>query len=118
MSQVKLSAIDKATKHFQSQLTKELEKFHCEEWGLDIFYTKIHSLKTESKIVELAQAGKSVEALVQTVISKALDSNGKPLFTQYDKDALMNECDPAVVLKISRVLSGGDLPEVSEIEKN
>lgn len=118
MSQAKLSAIDRATKHFQSQLSGKLEKFHCEEWDLDIYYTKIHSLRTESKIVELAQAGKSVEALVQTVISKALDSEGKPIFSQYDKDALMNECDPAVVLKISRILSGGDLPEVSEIEKN
>jgi hypothetical protein len=118
MSQAKLSPIQQAQKHFQSKLSGELKKYTCEEWGMDIYYREIHSLRTESKIVELAQAGKSVEALVQTVLSKALDAEGKPLFSQYDKDALMNDSDPTVVLKISRVLSGGDLPEVSEIEKN
>ena len=89
-----------------------------EEWDLDVYYRDVNTLRTESKIVELAQAGKSVEALVQTVISKSLDKDGKQLFTQYDKDALMNDADPSVVLKLSRALSGGDLPAVEEIEKN
>jgi Cdc6-like AAA superfamily ATPase len=118
MSQAKLSAIEKAQKHFQTKLTTELKHLHVKEWELDIYYRDIHTLRTESKIVELAQAGKSVEALVQTILSKALDKEGKLLFTQYDKDALLNDADPAVVLNISRVLSGGDLPQVSEIEKN
>ena len=118
MSQVKLSAIQKAQGHFQSKLSAELKMVRIEEWDLDVYYRDINTLRTESKIVELAQAGKSVEALVQTVLSKALDKEGKLLFTQYDKDALMNDADPAVVLKLSRVLSGGDLPAVEEIEKN
>lgn len=118
MSQNKLSAIQKAQGHFQKQLANELKKYRVEEWDLDVHYRMLNSLRTESKIVELAQAGKTVEALVQTIISKALDAEGRPLFTQYDKDTLMNECDPNVVLKLSKVLSGGDLPTVEEIEKN
>jgi hypothetical protein len=30
----------------------------------------------------------------------------------------MNECDPAVILKLSRAITGQDLPSVEEIEKN
>ena len=118
MSQVKLSAIQKAQGHFQTKLSADLKMVKIEEWDLDVYYRDVNTLRTESKIVELAQAGKSVEALVQTVISKSLDKDGKQLFTQYDKDALMNDADPSVVLKLSRALSGGDLPAVEEIEKN
>ena len=118
MSQVKLSAIQKAQGHFQSKLAADLKMVRIEEWDLDVYYRDVNTLRTESKIVELAQAGKSVEALVQTVISKALDKDGKQLFTQNDKDALMNDADPSVVLKLSRALSGSDLPAVEEIEKN
>jgi hypothetical protein len=118
MSQTKLSAIQKAQGHFQKKLANELNHHRVEEWDMDVYYRTLSSLRTESKIVELAQAGKTVEALVQTVISKALDAEGKPLFTQYDKDTLMNECDPTVVVNLSRVLSGGDLPNVGDLEKN
>ena len=118
MTQTKVSAIEKAQKHFQNKLAVDLKMFHVQEWDLDIYYRDVNSLRTESKIVELAQSGKTVEALVQTVISKALDKDGKPLFSQYDKDALMNDADPTVVVEVSRKLSGGDLPKVEDIEKN
>lgn len=118
MTTSNLSAIQKAQGHFRNKLSNELKKHHVEEWDLDVYYRELSNLRTESKIVELAQAGKSVEALVQTIISKALDAEGKQLFTQYDKDTLMNECDPTVVISLSRVLSGTDLPTVEEVEKN
>jgi hypothetical protein len=118
MSQTKLSAIQRAQGHFQKQLANELQHTRIDEWDMDVYYRSLSSLKVESKIIELAQAGKSVEALVQTIISKALDAEGKQLFSQYDKDTLMNECDPAVVLKLSRAITGQDLPSVEELEKN
>jgi plasmid stability protein len=118
MTTSNLSAIQKAQGHFRTKLSNQMKKYHVEEWDLDVYYRELSSLRIESKIVELAQQGKSVEALVQTIISKALDAEGKPLFTQYDKDTLMNECDPAVVLKLSRVLSGAELPSVEDVEKN
>ncbi len=118
MTNAKLSAIQKAQKHFQNRLGGELKKHHVAEWDLDVYFRDITTLKQEAKIVELAQQNKTVEALVEAIIAKALDSEGKPLFSQYDKVTLMNECDPNVVLSLSRVLNGGDLPSVGELEKN
>jgi hypothetical protein len=114
----KLSAIQRAQKHFQGKLAGALKEHYVEEWDMTVFYREISNLKQEAKIVELATQGKNVEALVQTVLDKALDKEGKPLFQQADRAALMNEADPAVVLKLSRVLNGSDLPSVGEIEKN
>jgi hypothetical protein len=118
MTTEKLSAIQKAQKHFQVRLGGELKKHHVTDWDLDVYFRDITTLKQEAKIVELAQQNKTVEALVEAIIAKALDKEGKPLFTQFDKPALMNECDPNVVLGLSRVLNGGDLPTVGDLEKN
>ena len=110
------SAIEIVKKQFQARIAGKLNQYHVDEWGMDVYYRNITTLKQEAKIVELSTQGKSVEALVEAVITKALDEDGKPLFTQYDKAALMNEADPAVILKLSRALNGGDLPSVEEVE--
>lgn len=114
----KVSAISKVQKHFQSKIAGEMKKTVVEEWDLEVYYRTTTSLKQEAKIVELSTQGKTVEALVEGIIAKALDEAGKPLFTQYDKAALMNEADPAVILNLSRILNGSDLPTVEDAEKN
>lgn len=118
MTEGKKSAIDRVTNHFRNQLSGELKKHHVEEWGLDIYFRQITTLKQESKIVELSAQGKSVEALVETIIQKALDADGKALFKPLDKVTLMNEADPKVVLDLARALNGNDLPTVEDVEKN
>lgn len=110
--------IDAVTKHFRGKLAEGLEVYHVEAWNLDVYYRKINTLKQESRIVELSTQGKSVEALVETIIIKALDSEGNALFTNHDKTVLMNEADPAVILELSRALNRSDLPQVEDIEKN
>lgn len=114
----KKSAIDIVTKHFQGKVAGVLKHHHVEAWGLDVYFRPTTTLKQEARIVELSQQNKTVEALVETIIIKALDEAGNPLFTQYDKAALMNEADPTVVLALARVLNNNELPTVDEAEKN
>jgi len=118
MTKPQLSPIQRAQKHFQGRIAGTLKKYHVQEWDLDVYFREITSLRLESQVVELAQQGKNVEALVVTIINKALDENGNPLFTMGDKSTLLNEADPSVVLSLARILNGGDLPTVEDIEKN
>ena len=46
-----------------------------------------------------------VEALVETVLVKSRDVNDKRLFTDADRFKLMNEADPAVIIKISTAIN-------------
>lgn len=114
----KSPAIELVKKQFQAKVAGELKSTYVEEWDLTVYFRSTTTLKQEAKIVELSSSGKTVEALVESVIAKSLDESGQPLFSPYDKAALMNEADPAVVLKLSRVLNGSDLPSVEELEKN
>lgn len=111
-------AISKVTSHYRSKIGGELQHIHVPEWDLDVYYRPVSTLKHESQIVELHGQGKAVEALVVSIINKALDKEGKPLFAQADKPVLLNEADPTVVLDLARALNGTDLPDVEELEKN
>lgn len=114
----KPSAIDKATSHYKSKLSGEMKKIHVPEWELDIYYRPLTNLRQEAEIVELTKQGKSVEALVVSIINKACDEEGNPLFVKADRAALMNQADPTVVLNVATKLNGGELPTVEELEKN
>jgi len=55
--------------------------------------------------MQLHQQGKVVEALVETIIVKALDANGKKLFQPAERLHLLNSVDPKVLVKIATELN-------------
>ena len=94
-----------AQEHFKSKLAGGLNKMSIPEWKTDIYYKPAYSFAVEAKIIELQQAGKIVEALVESIISKALNPEGKPMFNRMEKLTLMNEVDPQVLLRIATILN-------------
>ena len=112
-----MSILENVKSHYKSKLSGELQKLSVPEWKSDVYYKTAHSFATESKIIELQQQGKTVEALVESVILKALDPDGKPLFTKFDKNTLMNEADPSVLMRIAAILNSATT-DYEEIAKN
>jgi len=106
-----------AQEHFKSKLAGGLQKFSVPEWKTDVYYKSAYSFAVESKIIELQQSGKTVEALVESIIAKALDPEGKPMFTRMDRLTLMNEVDPSVMLKVASVLNSATT-EYESVVKN
>jgi hypothetical protein len=93
--------IDKATGHFESVLAQGLKgPIAVAEWDAEIYYKPATTMYEESKIIELTQAGKTTEALVQTLIMRARDKDGNLVFDGADKPKLMRAVDPAVILRI------------------
>lgn len=112
-----MSILENVKSHYKSKLSGELQKMSVPEWKTDIFFKQAHPFAVESKIIELQQAGKTVEALVESVILKALDPEGKPLFNKFDKATLMNEADPNVLMRIAAVLNA-TTSDYETVEKN
>ena len=46
-----------------------------------------------------------MEALVETLIQKALDENGKRLFSNADRDILLREVDPNVMIRVATAIN-------------
>lgn len=107
-----MSVIDKATAHFEEVLGQGLKgPIDVPEWGTKVYYKASTTMFEESKIIELTQANKTTEALVTTLIMRARDEEGKPLFTGADKHKLMRGVDPKVILKIVTEM-GSDADDV------
>ena len=103
--------------HFAEKLSGGLQKISVPEWKSDIYFKGTYPFAVESKILQLQQKGQTVEALVESLIQKALDPEGKPLFNKFDKVTLMNEADPSVLLRVCAELNNAT-SEYEDIAKN
>jgi len=97
-----MSVIDNMVQHFSN---KDIREVVIEEWGdgenpLIIFVTPF-TLAEQKKLYSMAKDD-NMEMLAYTLILKAKDQNGEPMFTMGDKATLMNNVDPFV---LSRVVS-------------
>lgn len=112
--------LEKATAHFRNKLSNEMQSIYVPEWDAKIYFKAVNTLKEESKLVELAQQGKTVEALVETLIIKARNEDGSKMFNMPDKITFMNEVDPQVVIRVVGEMNqaNSDILDVKELEKN
>jgi hypothetical protein len=107
--------IDSAMSHFKDILAQGLKgPINVPEWKCDIWYKPATTFQQESKIVELSSQGKTVEALVEALIMRALDSDGKPLFVKADKPELMRSVDPSIIMRIMTDMNDPDTQRTVE----
>jgi hypothetical protein len=92
--------LDNATKHFREKISGSMKKVHVPEWDCDIYFKASNTLKEQAKLIQLAQEGKTVEALVETLIIKARNEDGSKMFAMPDKVTFMNEVDPSIIIRI------------------
>lgn len=109
--------LEKATAHFRNKIGGEMRKISVPEWECDIWVKNSATLREESKILELSQQGKSVEALVESIIVKARNEDGTKMFSMPDKMTFMNEVDPNVIIRVAAEINNVPLT-MDEAEKN
>jgi hypothetical protein len=112
--------LDKATSHFRAKISQEMKKVHVPEWDVDIYFKPTLTLREQGKLVELASAGKQVEALVESLIVKARNEDGTKMFNMVDKVTLMNEVDPNVIIRVVGEINemNGEDADLEKTEKN
>lgn len=114
----KTNPIEKITAHFRSKISGEMSSIYVEEWDLKIFFKPANTLQEEGKLIELARQGKTVEALVETLIMKARNEDGTRMFTPADRTVFLNEVDPQVLIRVVGDMNVQGLTQVEEAEKN
>lgn len=112
--------LDKAKSHFREVMSGDLHSFYIDEWDTTFYYKKGSNFKQEAKIIELQNQGKTAEALIQMIVNRCLDADGKRVFTEASKTELMNSVDPEVIIKIVGALSNidEDTVDVETASKN
>jgi len=108
----------RALAHFKAKLAGNLFKYHVDEWDCDIYYRATANMATEAKIMNLTQTGKTAEALVESIILKAFNEEGKRIFTDLDRTELLNQADPQVLIRVAGILNNASADSIEDIEKN
>jgi hypothetical protein len=109
--------LEKATSHFRTKISGDMKCIHVPEWETKIWFKASVTLREQSKLIELAQQGKTVEALVETLIVKARNEDGTKMFTIADKMVFLNEVDPSVVIRVVGQLTNEE-ETLESAEKN
>lgn len=112
--------LDKATSHFRERLSADMRSVYVPEWDAKIYFKASVTLKEQSKLIELATQGKTVEALVETLIVKARNEDGTKMFSMPDKMIFMNEVDPNVIIRVVSEINEQSYQEqdMEKVEKN
>jgi hypothetical protein len=112
--------LEKATAHFRNKIGGDMKKITVPEWETDIYFKQSNTLKEQAKLIELAQQGKTVEALVEQLIVKARNQDGTKMFGMPDKMVFMNEVDPSVIIRVVTEMNETESEDYSQdqVEKN
>ena len=95
-----MSVITNARNHYKNQIGGELKSIEVPEWETTVYYKTVSNFVEEQKIIELHNKGELVGALVETLIQKARHADGKKMFSNADRDVLMREVDPNVIIRV------------------
>lgn len=114
------SPIEKITAHFRNKIGGDMKSIFVPEWQETIWYKPTITLKEQGKILETASKGNQIEAIVEVLITKARKQDGSKMFNMPDKMTLMNEADPAVVIRVVAEMNADENNELTleQVEKN
>jgi len=105
-----MSVLEKATAQFRDKISGELQFVEVPEWGepdkpLKIYYKPAINFLAQGKILALFKQDKDSEAIVMSLIIKALDADGKNIFNESDMQSMLREVHPDVVNRILSEMS-------------
>ena len=96
--------IDTAVSHFNN---KEIRSLKVPEWETTIYYRPAFTLAEQSKVLEFHNKGQLVDALIETLIVRAKDSEGKSIFQPGERQIIKNEVDPEVLTRVVTEMNSG-----------
>ncbi|MFQ5510130.1 MAG: hypothetical protein ACE5FN_12480 [Leptospirillia bacterium] len=108
--------LEKAKGHFKERLSAGLGAIEVPEWGTTIHFRPLN-LRERDRIHRFA-AKDSLEALVETLIVRALDADGKPIFKSVHRTELMREVDPEVIARVCEEMNRAERLDFDTISGN
>jgi hypothetical protein len=106
-----LEAIDLVREHFASLGTKKIE---VPEWKLTIYSTPV-TLAEKNRLYRKSKEH-DIELLVDVLILKAQDENGKKLFEIDHKITLLNKADSNVIARVSNAILSDESPKAEDLK--
>ena len=112
------NVLEAAKVHFRDRMSGDLKCIDVPEWdNAKIYYKASMNFKDQGEILKLHGDNKPAEAVVMTLIVKALDADGNKMFKRANMTEMLRSVDPEVVSRIVAEMSD-DEPTIEEAAKN
>ena len=118
-----MSVLERAKTQFRDRLAGGLRSLDVPEWPdadgnpTVVWFKPSLNLRQQQKILALSSQDKAAEAIAMTLILRALDADGKPLFKTVELGEIMRGVDPDVVARIVTEINADEMSD-DELEKN
>lgn len=109
--------LEAAKTHFRDRMSGDLLCIEVPEWDTKIYFKASMNFKEQGEVLKLHGDNKPAEAVVMTLILKAMDADGVKLFKRANMTELMRSVDPEVVSRIVSEMND-DEPTVEDAVKN
>ena len=106
-----MSVIENAKNHFKEIASGTMKSVEVPEWDTTLYFKPAVSFAQEQAVIKLHSEGKQVEALVESLVNRACDADGNRVFKTADKVILMNQADPAVILRIVNQMNSTEIQD-------
>lgn len=106
-----MDAIDLVRDHFASLGIKRIE---VPEWKLTIYSAPV-TLAEKNRLYRKSKEH-DIELLVDVLILKAQDENGKKLFEVEHRPTLLNKADSNVVARVANAILSDESPKSEELK--
>lgn len=117
MSQTGADIIAAGKLDWRGKLAAPMSSIVIEEWkGCEIFF-KPATLEQKNAIYQYL-ANNDLQSIAETIVRRALDADGKKLFSNADKKAFMNQMDPDIVSRVAVAINEEPESTVEEARKN
>ena len=103
-------------KHWRSQLDKQMGEVVVPEWDVTIFF-KPMNLSQQNRIFKYANEG-SLESLVETLLIRALDADGRKLFSNSNKKFFMEKASPSLIADVVSAMNDAPDTTIEDARKN
>ena len=102
--------------HFRDMISGDLLSIDVPEWGGKVYLRRAVCALDQNKIVQLYESGQHTKAVAMVLVIRALDEDGKRIWTEKDMSELMREYDPEVMGNVVNQILEGD-PDHDDIKK-
>jgi len=111
-----MSIKDNARDQFKAKLSGELNSIDVPEWGGKIYFKNAITGKKQGQIMSLYDKGKIVDSVCMSLIMRALDKEGNPIWRPSELQELLREYDLDVISRVIEQIADSE-PTVDDAKK-
>jgi len=111
-----MSIKENAKSQFSDKINGALSSIDDPEWGEKIYFKSAINGKKQSQIMSLYDKGKIVDSVCMSMIMRALNKDGEPIWRPSELSEMMREYDIEVISRIVEQIADTEIT-VDEVKK-